>query len=694
MNSSAAVCVRRCPRLADELACEYPFEAVPIAQQRQQLGSRCFSQIRTRPSFPACLPHQPAAAAAVDRWLSAHAVDQLAADTLQASAVILGCWCAAGLAALLSLAGLVLAPRLTLLLTMVAALVTALGGASMLLPHGARMLALARAPHERGEALYLREEVPGVLQFALGWAACAGVALLVLTLSGRARHAPLAASMLATAANPLRAMPQLVLLPLYLFIAVGVPLSSWVTAVIFLASPCGHAEGCSTGAMISRIAWPLTLAAPYWLAAAVTAWTYCAVGGVVGGWYNALAPPTEQKESAPAIAASVEGGESKPLVKAAAPSASAAPATTAPLGSQWPHGGWPLWRCGWLALDAHFGSIGAAAFLLPLASLLRIIVPPVAPPAPRSVNPYSRACLGAIQGCLRLFPTLTRAVHPGALVYLARHPPVGPPGGAGAGGPGGPEQPTADTFLTAGDYCADLFASSAVHVAHAREQCHYFYSLIKWTISLLCALVGWLCLTADAAPPLLSPLWPAAIVLEGSLALVSAALSVHEAALEAVLQSYIVEAAANAKRAKDALAAIEAMEAPKSAPAAASTPERASASTPAGKEKLAAQRAASLFGSSTVGEGPERKSLSPTGAEEGSYPQLTTFGSSPSQLATNYGTLSSYGGGASYFDDAMMNEAVEATEADGAAGEQQSGGEGEEEEVGIVPLAASALARA
>ena len=84
MNSSAAVCVRRCPRLADELACEYPFEAVPIAQQRQQLGSRCFSQIRTRPSFPACLPHQPAAAAAVDGWLSAHAVDQLAAVTLQA----------------------------------------------------------------------------------------------------------------------------------------------------------------------------------------------------------------------------------------------------------------------------------------------------------------------------------------------------------------------------------------------------------------------------------------------------------------------------------------------------------------------------------------------------------------------------------------------------------------------------------
>ena len=52
---------------------------------------------------------------------------------------------------------------------------------------------------------------------------------------------------------------------------------------------------------------------------------------------------------------------------------------------------------------------------------------------------------------------------------------------------------------------------------------------------------------ARAAPPCraratgCSPLWPAAIILEGSLCFVSAALAVHEAALEAVLQSYCAE---------------------------------------------------------------------------------------------------------------------------------------------------------
>ena len=48
--------------------------------------------------------------------------------------------------------------------------------------------------------------------------------------------------------------------------------------------------------------------------------------------------------------------------------------------------------------------------------------------------------------------------------------------------------------------------------------------------------------------PLLSPVWPAAIVLEGSLALASAAIAVHEAALEAVLQCYCEERADEAAR--------------------------------------------------------------------------------------------------------------------------------------------------
>ena len=92
-----------------------------------------------------------------------------------------------------------------------------------------------------------------MLQFALGWAAVGGVALLVLTLYTRARHAPLAAALLATAAKPLAELPQLLVLPLYLFVLIGAPLSSWITAVVFLASPCAPNEGCSTLAAAGRL---------------------------------------------------------------------------------------------------------------------------------------------------------------------------------------------------------------------------------------------------------------------------------------------------------------------------------------------------------------------------------------------------------------------------------------------------------
>jgi hypothetical protein len=82
-----------------------------------------------------------------------------------------------------------------------------------------------------------------MIQFALGWAACAGVALLVLSLCVRARRANLSASLLATASRPLLAMPSLLVLPLYLFIAIGTPLSAWITAVVYLASPCASTRG-------------------------------------------------------------------------------------------------------------------------------------------------------------------------------------------------------------------------------------------------------------------------------------------------------------------------------------------------------------------------------------------------------------------------------------------------------------------
>ena len=541
-NATTRICVHTCPRLADELVCEYPLESLHVGARRAQLGKRCFAQLRTRTAFPACLPHAPSAARPVDLWLQRHAIDQLAADTLQASAVILGCWLAASLAALACLVALLVAPRLLLVATMLGALAIAGLGAALLLPHGARSLATARAPLDRNEASYWREELPGVLQFALGWAACAGVVLLVVTLCGAARRAPIAAALLPSAARPLYAMPSLLILPLYLLATVGTPLASWITAVVYLAAPCGEAEGCSAGAAAARLLWPLTLSAPYWLATAVTAWAYCAVGGAVGRWYSLR------------VASSAPG----------------APSGERPRGG----GAWPLWVSGWLSLDAHFGAIGSAAALLPLAGALRILIPPVLAPPRRAADPYTRCCLGALQGCLRCAGTLTRAIHPGGLVYLARRPPIGAPpptpaphGGGGergaaeaaeategggyagggydagggyvGGGEGDGGAPS--SFVDGGEACALLYARSRANIAAARDACHYFYSLVKWTVAAGVGLTGWLCLTAAEAKPLLSPIWPTAIIIEGSLALVSAALAVHEAALEAVVQSYIEE---------------------------------------------------------------------------------------------------------------------------------------------------------
>ena len=360
----------------------------------------------------------------------------------------------------------------------------------------------------------------------------------------------------------------------------GTPLSSWITAIIFLAAPCGTAEGCGAAAMVSRICWPLTLTAPYWIAAVTNSWAYCAVGGTVAGWYATLAPPPPTQRdlgeggdgagdgSAADLAASELGKARQRLSLHSSPMLPKAPYAPAhaPVASSGATGSprrkWLLWRSGWLALDAHLSAIVAAAFLLPFASTVHMVIPPVAPPARRAANPYSRMCLGCIQGCLRCARTLTRSVHPGALVLLARYAPIGTYDEgeaaetfASAGSTPvfaarrTPRAPPPTGFLDAGERCAMLFqpishgASAAANLSAVREHCAYFYALIKWTIAFGVALIGWACLTATDASPLLSPLWPSAIILEGSFALASAALSVHEAALEALLQCYASEAA-------------------------------------------------------------------------------------------------------------------------------------------------------
>ena len=84
-NSSTAVCVHACPRLADDIICDYGYDGAAPSVQRAQLGQHCFGRLRTRAVFLSCMPTDPAAVGVADAWLSAHTWDQLAADMLQAT---------------------------------------------------------------------------------------------------------------------------------------------------------------------------------------------------------------------------------------------------------------------------------------------------------------------------------------------------------------------------------------------------------------------------------------------------------------------------------------------------------------------------------------------------------------------------------------------------------------------------------
>ena len=100
-----------------------------------------------------------------------------------------------------------------------------------------------------------------------------------------------------------------------------------------------------------------------------------------------------------------------------------------------------------------------------------------------------------------------------------------------------PDAPTLG-FISAGIACDRLYADTPARLSDARSHVAFYCALAKWTVAFACGLVGWLCLTAPGAPPTLTPLWPAVVITLGSYMLASAAVSVPEAAVEAVLQSY------------------------------------------------------------------------------------------------------------------------------------------------------------
>jgi len=78
-------------------------------------------------------------------------------------------------------------------------------------------------------------------------------------------------------------------------------------------------------------------------------------------------------------------------------------------------------------------------------------------------------------------------------------------------------------------------------VRAARGTLGFLLSIAKWSLAFGCSLVGWVCLTAPSAPPLVTPLWPAFVILVGSALIGSVGFTVVDAATEATLQCYAAE---------------------------------------------------------------------------------------------------------------------------------------------------------
>jgi len=597
-NLSSGVCVGVCPTLADELVCDYTYTQSEPGARRAQLGKRCFGQLRTRASFLACLPTDPGAASTIDAWLSAHAWDQIGADTLEASGVIFSCWCGAAVAGYLCLLGLRWLPRTTLFATLMSSLLLAPAFGALLLSHGYDGLAAARQHAALGGTVCTRDLQAAQAALIAGWVAVLTGVILLVSLSLRARHAPLAAATLDAAAHALRGLPATyLLLPLYVAVASGAVLVSWISSLAAYAAPSAALGGTAVGGVTAAPGtggpwawcgdglWAWSAAPLVWLLALLSAWEWSVVSGAVATWYAQRRAPL------------------------------GAPRRTRAA----------LWRSGCLALaPAHVDQLGAAAVLLPLSAAWRVLLPDVGTSPRRDASPVSRLALSLAQRLLLAGRGLAERLHPGAIVQLVLHAEIAPrspqqaarrgavgggeyaegadPGaghwaggplsaaeaeaaaeaGGVAGGDGaadGAADGTADGLLEAAARCAahhatmpmfvtTMFTRSHVHthrVARAACTCvtlrrcaalyattparlgtcrahtHFFLELSKGSIAGASSLVGWLWLTDAQAPPMLSALWPLLLLFVGSYALASASISLYQAAVETSIQCYSEE---------------------------------------------------------------------------------------------------------------------------------------------------------
>ena len=424
-NLSSGVCVGACPTLADELVCDYAYTQSGPEARRAQLGKRCFGQLRTRASFLACLPTDPGAASTIDAWLSAHAWDQIGADTLEASGVIFSCWyaqcpmpnaqcpklpmppnaqcpmpnrCGAAVAGYLCLLGLRWLPRTTLFGTLMSSLLLAPAFGTLLLSHGYDGLAAARQHAALGGTVCTRDRQAAQAALVAGWVAMLMGVILLVSLSLRARYAPLAAATLDAAAHALHGLPATyLLLPLYVAVASGAVLVSWLSSLAAYAAPSaalGAALGSGGGALSGGTAagapgglWAWSILPLVWLLALLSAWEWSVVSGAVATWYaQRRAPPGAPRRTRSA-----------------------------------------LWRSGCLSLaPSHVDQLGAAAALLPLSAAWRVLLPDVGASPRRDASPVSRLALSLAQRLLLTGRAVAERLHPGAIVQLVLRSEIAP----------------------------------------------------------------------------------------------------------------------------------------------------------------------------------------------------------------------------------------------------------------------------
>ena len=167
----------------------------------------------------------------------------------------------------------------------------------------------------------------------------------------------------------------------------------------------------------------------------------------------------------------------------------------------------------------------------------------------RDSSPLSRLILSVAQRSLFALRAMRELLHPGAILQL---PALRPKfeRGADPGAPAAPEEAGAgaaedddetDGFLAAGRRCARLFATTPARLHAARAHTHYVLEHAKISVAAGSGLVGWFWLTDPPAAPLLTPLWPLLLIVLGSYALASTAITLSQASVEAVLQCFCEE---------------------------------------------------------------------------------------------------------------------------------------------------------